>query len=262
MSFSNLDMSAIGAASSRTVILGDALLIQGDCRDILPLLGDISALVCDPAYKLTAGGKTGSGMSGGWMDDYDNKGSPVVVNCPWPELAALLYPALAADADCYLMANDKNLQACLNALTGAGFSIHNILVWDKRTVTQNRWYMKNLEFVVYAWKGKAKTINFPGSRQLIGMPQIDETDHPTEKPVPLMSHFIGNSTQRGGLVCDPQMGTGTTGVASIQLGRKFIGIELDSKWFDLALNRISRAAPLVDFFEKTPDQHQAGFALV
>lgn len=265
MNFAGIDLAPIWAAARRTEIIGDALLIEGDCRDILPALaGSIDLIACDPAYKLIAGGNTtrSDRMQGGWMSDYDNKGSPVIVNISWDELTPLLFAALTDDADCYLMANDKNVQACLNALTAAGFSIHNILIWDKRSLTPNRWYMKNVEFVVYAWKGQARTINFPSSRQLIAMPQVDETDHPTEKPVPLMSHFIGNSSQRGALVCDPQMGSGTTGVAAIQMGRRFVGIELDSKYFDYAVDRITRAAPNGGFFdEKQPKEHQAGFAL-
>jgi DNA modification methylase len=262
--FAELDLPAIFSASARAEIIGDALLIQGDCREILPLLSGLAAIVCDPAYKLTAGGngKASGGMSGGWLDDYDNKGAPVIVNTDWPELTPLLFAALGPDADCYLMTNDKNLQACLNSLTLAGFKIHNILVWDKRTATANRWYMKNCEFVVYAWKGKAKMINFPGSRQLISMPQIDETDHPTEKPAALMSHLIGNSSERGGLVCDPQMGSGTTGVSAIQLSRRFVGIELEAKFYDYALERITRAEPNGNFFDKTPaKESHAGFAL-
>ena len=65
--------------------------------------------------------------------------------------------------------------------------------------------------------------------------------HPTEKPVPLMAHIVRLSVRPGGHAVDPFMGSGTTGVACVQLGRKFTGIELERKYFDIACERIARA---------------------
>lgn len=62
--------------------------------------------------------------------------------------------------------------------------------------------------------------------------------HPTCKPVELMEKFIINHTMDGGSVIDPFMGSGTTGVACANLNRKFIGIEMDDKYFDIAKERI------------------------
>ena len=65
--------------------------------------------------------------------------------------------------------------------------------------------------------------------------------HPTEKPVPLMWHIVRLSVRPGGHAVDPFMGSGTTGVACVQLGRKFTGIERERKYFDIACERIARA---------------------
>jgi site-specific DNA-methyltransferase (adenine-specific) len=65
--------------------------------------------------------------------------------------------------------------------------------------------------------------------------------HPTEKPVPLMLYIVRLSVRKSGVVLDPFMGSGTTGVAAVQMGRKFIGIERDPKYFDIACERIARA---------------------
>ena len=65
--------------------------------------------------------------------------------------------------------------------------------------------------------------------------------HPTEKPVPLMAHIVRLSVRPGGHAVDPFMGSGTTGVACVQLGRKFTGIERERKYFDIACERIARA---------------------
>ena len=72
-------------------------------------------------------------------------------------------------------------------------------------------------------------------------PAGENHGHPTQKPVPLMSHIIKLSVRQGGTALDPFMGSGTTGVACAQLGRKFIGIEIEPKYFDIACERIERA---------------------
>lgn len=226
-----------------SVTIGRATLYLGCFAEALASIEPVDLVVTDPAYKLTSGGQPESSiaMRGGWMTDYDNKGSPVTVTHDWHEWLPLVVAAMAEDSEAYIMANDKNLQAALNAITGAGLSVHNVLVWDKKNATANRWYMKNCEFVVYAWRGRARRINNAGAKQLICAPQNDHSEHPTEKPVGLMAHYIGNSTQPGQIVFDPFMGSGTTGVAALQLGRRFIGCEIDERWFDVACKRLESA---------------------
>ena len=62
--------------------------------------------------------------------------------------------------------------------------------------------------------------------------------HPTQKPLALIEHFVNILSNRGDVVLDPFMGSGTTGVASAKLNRNFIGIELNEKYFNLSLKRI------------------------
>ena len=76
--------------------------------------------------------------------------------------------------------------------------------------------------------------------------------HPTEKPVPLMAHIVRLSVRPGGHAVDPFMGSGTTGVACVQLGRKFTGIERERKYFDIACRRIEDAQRQVKLFEDAP----------
>jgi len=129
----------------------------------------------------------------------------------------------------------------LNTHDKAGFNFHNLLVWDKRSATPNRWYMKNLEYIGFFYKQRTFSINDPSSMQLVSMYQVDQTNHPTEKPVQLLQHYIKNSSHPGETVFDPFAGSGSTGVAALQSGRKFIGIEIDEEWFDIALKRLQDA---------------------
>ena len=228
----------------REVTIGNARLIQGDCRDVLwDLRGVADLVVCDAAYKLTSGGCTHQSMGGIFAKgNYDNNG--FLMDVPrWDELGGAFYRACKPDADCYIMTNDKNLFEAGLAFEGAGWKFHNLLAWDKVRATRNRWYMKNLEFTLYLWKGKADPlgINDCGSKQLFALNAPRVTDHPTEKPVALMDHYIQNSSKPGDVVLDPMMGSGSTLVAALQAGRACIGIEKDPKWFDVACARVSEA---------------------
>lgn len=216
------------------------------CDDAIEKLatmrGVADCLVTDPPYKLTSGGP--SGMLGGIFDPsvYNNNGSIVECDIDWSDFMLPCYEALKPVAHAYFMANNRNVQAMLNEAEKAGFYFHNLLVLDKISPTANRWYMKNCEFIGFFSKGKAFEINDCGQKQLIKVPQVDETNHPTEKPVPLMRAYIENSTKIGDIVLDPFMGSGTTGVAAIQCGRKFIGIEKNEKFFSVANHRLKKSA--------------------
>lgn len=213
-------------------------LICGDAREALADVRGADLLLTDPPYRLVAGG--GASTLKGKFDPsrYANDGGLVPCDIEWTDWPALAYAALADNADAYVMADSKNIWACDSAMRTGGFAFHNLLAWDKTTATANRWYMKNLEYVWYGWKGNARTINDAGSKQLVAVPPPRNTQHPTEKPVALMTHYIRNSTDVGALVLDPFAGSGSTGVAAIACGRRFVGIEKDLGYFDLAVRRM------------------------
>lgn len=237
----------------RIEVIGDCQLILGDAMQIMPDLPKSHLAVSDVPYSLTTGGvsKSSKTMSGIFAShNYANDGQLIMATVPFPEMMAALHSALVDDADCYVMANDKNVHPLTQAAIDAGFQFHNLLVWDKVTPTANRWYMKNLEFTLYLWKGRARTINDPSSKQLLrgGIDKI--SGHPTEKPVYLMAEYIRNSSQRGDTVLDPFMGSGSTAVAAMNLGRKFVGIEIHEPFFDMAVARVKAAYDHRDMFSE------------
>lgn len=247
---------------SRIEHIGDATLYLGDAMAILPALPKTDLVVSDVPYALTTGGvsKSSKTMSGIFAaHNYRNDGQLIMATVPFPDMMEAIYGALADDADCYVMSNDKNVHPIMTAAFDAGFSLHNLLAWDKITPTANRWYMKNLEFTLYLWKGRARTINNPSSKQLIRGGIEKEVGHPTEKPVHLMAEYIVNSSHREQTVLDPFMGSGTTGVAAVRLRRKFIGIEIDPKWFEVACDRVENAYRHPDMFAAptAPERQEA-----
>lgn len=235
----------------RKEVIAGCTLYLGDAMAILPAIEPAALAISDVPYALTTGGvsKSSKTMSGIFAShNYANDGQLIMATVPFPAMMAAIHGALATDADCYVMANDKNVHPLTDAALKNGFQFHNLLVWDKVTPTANRWYMKNLEFTLYLWKGRARTINNPSSKQLIrgGIDKV--SGHPTEKPVYLMAEYIANSSKRGETVLDPFMGSGTTGVAAVGLGRKFVGIELDEGYFDIACQRVANAVYHPDMF--------------
>lgn len=227
----------------RQEIIGDATLILGDCREVLESLPPVDTVVTDGPYKVTSGGfgALEGGFSGWIKDSYDNKGAIVACDLTWADWLSRLPAVLADSAQVYLFSNDRNLQEARAAAEAAGLIFHRLLVWDKRAALPNRWYQQTCEFVLFMRKGKAFQINDPSSKALQSIFQRDESDHPTEKPVSLCQLYIENSTKPGGLVLDPFMGSGTTGVAALRSGRRFIGIELTQQWFDVACRRVEAA---------------------
>ena len=99
--------------------------------------------------------------------------------------------------------------------------------------------MKNCEFTLFLRKGSSKPIHNAGSKQVHHFDNIIGNKlHPVEKSVELMKFYISNSSDEGDIVFDPFMGSGSTGVAALELNRKFIGIEIDEKYYGISKNRI------------------------
>jgi len=228
--------------SFRKEVIGDATLYLGDARAILPTLAPADVLCSDPPYLVQSGGNSGDKPFGGWMKNgYDNGGSIVECDLDWSDWLPLVPNALKADAHAYIFTNDRSISEAQSAAEAAGLRLHRILVWDKRTAMPNRWYQQTCEFVLFMRKGTAFRINDPSSKALQSIFQRDESKHPTEKPVSLCQFYIENSTKLGEVVLDPFMGSGTTGVAAIRAGRKFVGVELTQQWFDVACRRVEAA---------------------
>ena len=80
----------------------------------------------------------------------------------------------------------------------------------------------------------------------------EKVDHPTQKPVALMRHLVELFTVEGDTVLDPFMGSGTTGVACVQTGRNFIGVEIDEGYFNIAKKRIEQAQMQQNLFDHIP----------
>jgi site-specific DNA-methyltransferase (adenine-specific) len=204
------------------VVIGNAELWLGDCMEILPTLGKVDAVITDPPYGI-----------GSWSSTGGNS----------------LSAQEAADANAWDVAPDAEVFAALRAISdeqvfwGGNYFIAHLgncrspLLWDKK----NRgMHYADGEF---AWTSfKRGTLRIYDKALQGTEVRQDGREHPTQKPIGLMAWCMDKAKVRAGeTVLDPYMGSGSTGVAAMQTGRKFIGVEMVREYFDIACERISRA---------------------
>ncbi len=225
-------------------------LINRDCLEVMKDIpdGSVDLIVTDPPYRTISGGNKSTKWKSGWSTSVlsENDGKIFEHNdinhLDWLKES---YRVLADSSHIYIMTNLLNLFTIQQLAEQVGFKLHNLLVWEKNNANANRWYMKNCEYVLFMRKGNAKTINNPSSKTVHKFNNIiGNKIHPTQKPVELMELYILNSSKEGETVLDPFAGSGSTGVASVNLNRNFIGIELDEGYFNIATNRIQEAKKL------------------
>lgn len=216
----------------RKEIIGDCVLYLGDCKEILPTLDGVETLISDPPY----------GMA--FNSNHREAKHTEIANDKTPEY--LLWACeIKASHSKYLFCRWDNLKDVPPP--------KSCITWIK-----NNWSMGDLNheharqteiILFYREEGHF----FPSGRptDIVYGSRTGNNLHPTQKPVDLMRNIIGWTD---GVVTDAFMGSGTTGVACAKLGRKFIGIELDEKYFDIACRRIEEAYKQPDMFIERPPE--------
>jgi DNA modification methylase len=214
----------------RIETIGNATLYLGDCRDILPTLPKVDAVITDIPY-----GEVNRASAG--LRNLD-KGAADVETC---DLAEVLQ-VLALGQSVYVWCGTEQVSELRAGLVAAGYSTR-LGVWEKSNPSpmngQYLW-LSALECCVYGKRAGAHFAEFCKAPVWRG-PTAEKEDHPTPKPVWLMERQILASVKANGTVLDAFMGSGTTGVACASLGRAFIGIEREAKYFDIACRRIEDA---------------------
>ena len=207
------------------VIIGNAELWHGDCLDVLPMLPSFEAIVTDPPYGVLnlAGGDTSAKRTSRRINGGRFAGTALGSgDHAWdkaPSRHTLLILREKSETQVIWGGNYFDLPPC-----------RGILVWDK----EQPW--ENFSQVELAWTNLCRPAAIFRESATRGTPN---KVHPTQKPVSLMLWCL--SMLDGTTVCDPFMGSGTTGVACAQLGKAFTGIERERKYFDIACERIARA---------------------
>ena len=228
------------------IVIGNAELYLGDCRDVLPLLPKVDAVITDPPYGINYGGLLkgkGDGHGGADKNGWKSYDAP-----SWD----LERPAKEI-FDLMLVSSKEQVIWGGNYFTDYLPPTMQWLVWDK---CQRNFSLADCEFAWSSQNKAARIFNYSRAEAL-----RDGKQHPTQKPLALMEWCI---KQLGDvlLILDPFMGSGTTGVACARMGKQFIGIEREPKYFDIACQRIENAQRQVSLFDPAPSkQEQIGLAI-
>lgn len=216
-------------------------LYLGDCLSILPTLGKVDAVVTDPPYGIGhVKGIGGHGLHNRrnvkpvYGDDIDFDPSP-----------------LLRFANVVMFGADHYSQRLPHG---------RWIAWDKRgePFFTNEDSFSDVEFIWHSKRGAAAicTYRWKGLACVKRGENGGRRDHPTQKPVGIMLWLLEEITA-GDVVCDPFMGSGTTGVACVRTGRRFIGIEIEPKYFEIAVKRIEKemdSQPLIKEMEAKYEQ--------
>lgn len=229
-------------------------LYRGDCLTILPTLQGISALATDPPYS--SGGMVRGDRMQSTRDKYQQ--SDVIIEHPdftgdnrdqrgfvaWAALwLTYAMDAMEPGGMACLFSDWRQLPAMSDALQAGGFVWRGIVPWNKVQARPmpNR-FKAQCEYLIWGTKGPRdfstdSATYHPGIFEE-NTPSMKDRVHTTQKPVAVMEKIVAVAPA-GGVVLDPFMGSGTTGVACIRTGRKFIGIEKDPVYFEIAKKRIA-----------------------
>ena len=240
------------SATVRTI--GDATLYCGDCLDILPTLGTMDIIVADPPYS----------SGGAFRSDRCRDTNLKYVRSERQNI----YPVFDGDnrdQRSFIIWCDIWMRNCLNVLSGggiilcfidwrnlpciidaiqvSGFIYRGIVPWNKTSSCrpQKGCFKSQCEYVIWGTKGPnigEKIV--PGFFEM-PVERGDTKVHPAQKPVTLIKNLLELRREPGTTVFDPFMGSGNTGIAALESGMKFVGIEKSRDYFDVACRRIERA---------------------
>lgn len=214
----------------REELIGECRLILGDCRDVLPTFGKFDLLLTDPPYGINYKPQNQKRYDGSKSQWTPIIGDEAVMSLDFIfnlDLEKIIFGA----ENFFAQLPHKGKWIC----------------WNKRSHNTKSNIMQGNDFEL-AWhdikSGKYKYVNIIHGGVINANSAMGNSEprlHPTEKPIALMQWCINQAKNNPQTILDPFMGSGTTGVACANMGRKFTGIEREQKYFDIACERIENA---------------------
>lgn len=233
----------MSAAIRKEVVIGDCRLILGDCLDwfaSVPPCFRVHAVVTDPPY--------GVGMAYASTEDT-------------PEFVRKI--AVPAIELCRTHAERVVLTPGIKHLFAYPQPTHTGAIYYPAGNGCNSWGFTCWQPILY-YGSDPYLATGKGSKpdSFSATDGAEKFDHPCPKPIGQMRRLVARATLPGETILDPFMGSGTTGVACVKLGRKFIGIEIDESYFDIACERIRKAYSQPDMFiERAPEPKQEALSI-
>ncbi len=212
---------------------GDVTLIRGDCLVVLPAVSGVDCVVTDPPYNEV-------NRDTGGLRSIDKGGADSLpVDVAW---LAREIARVCENGSAYVWCGTEQVSALRRSFVESRMTTRQG-VWEKTNpspMNAQRLWLSSVELCVFARRPRAVFNRFYESPVWRG-PHKTTTEHKTEKPLWLIGNQVDASTEYGSAVLEPFTGSGTTGVACVSLGRKFIGIEISPEYFEIARDRITKA---------------------
>lgn len=230
------------------------IIRQGDCLELMKEIpdGSIDLIVTDPPYEIVAGGA--GGAFGADKRSYHNQYASLDnvkkagIKCSGFDIAVLdEFCRIMKKVNIYIWCSKLQIRKLLEYFEERG-CYTDILTWHKTNPvpTCNNTYLSDTEYLIFArQKGVRVYGTYSTKRKFYVTPtnkaDKDKYGHPTIKPLDILQNIIINSSNVDEIVFDPFMGSGSTCVACVNTKRRYIGFELDEKYFDIAKKRIEEA---------------------
>jgi site-specific DNA-methyltransferase (adenine-specific) len=238
--------------TGRVETIGDCTLYLGDCLEILPTLGKVDAVVTDPPYSQHVHSSSMRGAAGwkGKIAVERKLGFDALTDVQRQAIAQ--FGAESAARWVLVFSDTESSHLWRDEMESQGLEYVRTAFWRKLNgapqFTGDRPAVACEAITICHPRGR-KRWNGGGRQGFYDVPIAmdrggsagEERVHTTQKPIALMNALVGDFTDNGEVICDPFMGSGTTGVACVNLGRKFIGIEIEPRYFDIACRRIEEA---------------------
>ncbi|WP_112383339.1 DNA-methyltransferase [Sphingomonas carotinifaciens] len=238
----------------RKEVIGSATLYQGDALGVMQTLASVraQAMICDPPY--CSGGFTeaakrsakGQGLRSETLREIDWFGGDNMTAGGLQWLLRAVAVAFKGHVDgtfatASFFADWRMVPLLAQAIEAAGLRFQAMPVWDKQAAGLGTGFRAQHECILHFSIETPRYYSASFGNVLRAPRMPADRDHPTEKPVALMSALVKVQSDAGGTVLDPFMGSGSTGVAAVQLGRSFVGIEHDPVHFETACRRLEDA---------------------
>lgn len=241
------------------VTIGNATLWLGDALEIAPTIGRVSHIITDPPYEAITQAAIGSNPDMGNLRGAGKRSAFKPLDfAPIDEIRSRVV-ALGELSEGWFIAfcTPEGVWPWAQEINASPMKYKRACVWVKPDSTpqfNGQGPAAGAENFVCAWAGEGHARWNAGGKRGVYTHCVNGPErhgvHPTEKPRRLMAEIIADFTNPGQTILDPFMGSGTTGVAAVQMGRKFIGIEREERYFQIACKRIEDAQRQGDLFRE------------
>ena len=235
-------------------------LLRGDCVELLKLIpsGSVDLIITDPPYEIVAGGA--GGAFGADKRDYHKQYSELDnakvrksgIKCNGFDVSILdELCRTMKKVNIYVWCSKLQVRKLLDYFEDRG-CFTDILTWHKTNPvpTCNNTYLSDTEYLIFAREKGVRVYGSYATKKKFYVTPTNKADkdkygHPTIKPLDIITNLIINSSKEGDVVLDPFLGSGTTAVAAVNTGRRFIGMEIDPGYFEIAAKRVEETQKVI-----------------